>query len=390
VKMAAGALSDTLTAALDRATVSPWLLAAALALAFFWQLGAVPLYDLDEGAFTEATREMIASGNYITPQKDGAPRYDKPVLIYWLQALSAKLFGFNELALRLPSALAATQWVLVLWIFVRERIDAPTATVAGLVMALSLQVSLIAKAAVADALLNLFIALTFFEIYRYYLATGGGGGGTTQDGRRFVWRAYLWMGLGFLTKGPVAVFFPLVVSLLYFWSQAALKRWAQAVLAPLGWLIFILVAGPWYLAIYLDDGPGFFQSFFLKHNAGRFGEAMHGHSGFFGYYLVLLPVILLPFSGWFLRLLPPHSGRLGGSPGPLPMALVRGGAPVFLLLRDQAAPLSALRRDSALHPDGPPSGPLEVALAGLAPAAPLPRAPVGAALGDRSGPIRGP
>lgn len=302
--MAAETLSRTLSEALERAATSPWLLAAALALAFFWQLGAVPLYDLDEGAFTEATREMIASGDYITPQKDGEPRYDKPVLIYWLQALSARLLGFNELSLRLPSALAATQWVLVLWIFVRERLDAPTATVAGLVMALSLQVSLIAKAAVADALLNLFIALTFFEVYRYYLATGTPGDGTATPGRRFLWRAYLWMGLGFLTKGPVAVFFPLVVSLLFFWSEAALKRWTRALLAPVGWLIFLLVAGPWYLAIYLDDGPGFFQSFFLKHNAGRFGEAMHGHSGFFGYYVVLLPVILLPFSGWLLRLIP--------------------------------------------------------------------------------------
>ena len=304
MKGAADRLSRTLAGALDRAIGSPWFLAAVLVLAFFWQLGAVPLYDLDEGAFTEATREMIVSGDYITPQKDGRPRYDKPVLIYWLQALSAKVLGLNEFALRLPSALAASLWVLALWFFVRERLGATTATVAGLAMALSLQVSLIAKAAVADALLNLFIALSFFEIYRYYLAAVEAPGGPAQQGRRLVWRAYLWMGLGFLAKGPVAVFFPLVVSLLFFWSQGALKRWVEAVLAPLGWLIFLLVAGPWYLAIYLHDGTGFFQSFFLKHNAGRFGEAMQGHSGFFGYYLVLLPVILLPFSGWLLRLIP--------------------------------------------------------------------------------------
>ena len=301
---AADRLSRALAGAVDRAVGSPWFLAAVLVLAFFWQLGAVPLYDLDEGAFTEATREMITSGNYITPQKDGEPRYDKPVLIYWLQALSAKLLGFNELALRLPSALAASLWVLALWYFVRERLDGTTATVAGLVMALSLQVSLIAKAAVADALLNLFIALAFFEIYRYYLATVDTPEGSARQGRAYVWRAYLWMGLGFLTKGPVAVFFPFVVSLLFFWSQGALKRWVEAVVAPLGWLIFLLVAGPWYLAIYLDDGAGFFQSFFLKHNAGRFGGTMHGHGGFLGYYLVLLPVILLPFSGWMLRLIP--------------------------------------------------------------------------------------
>lgn len=275
---------------------SPWLLALVVALSFFWQLGAVPLYDLDEGAFTEATREMLASGNYITPHKDGEPRYDKPVLIYWLQAASARLFGLDEFALRLPSALAATLWVLALWSFVRARLDAPTATVAALVMALSLQVSLIAKAAVADALLNLFISLAFFEIYRYYLDP------EPATNRRFVLRAYLWMALGFLTKGPVAVFFPVLVSLLFFLSAGGLDRWLRAAFAPLGWLVFLLVAGPWYLAVYLDDGAGFFRSFFLEHNAGRFGGAMHGHAGFPGYYLVMLPLILLPFTGWFLSL----------------------------------------------------------------------------------------
>ena len=304
MRIGAGLLGPRVGSRLGSALTSPWLLAAVVVLCFFWRLGGVPLYDLDEGAFTEATREMVTSGNWITPHKDGEPRYDKPVLIYWAQAASTQLFGFNEFALRLPSALAASLWVLALWVFVRERLDAPTATVAGLVMALSLQVSLIAKAAVADALLNLFIALAFFEIYRFYAQAAPQSQTGPDPARRFVWRAYLWMGLGFLTKGPVAVFFPVLVSLLFFWSEGALQRWMKAALAPLGWLIFVLVAGPWYLAIYLDDGAGFFESFFLKHNAGRFGGAMHGHSGFFGYYLAMLPVILLPFTGWFLRLLP--------------------------------------------------------------------------------------
>ena len=289
------------TRRLDRTLGSPWALVAVVLLAFYWQLGAVPLYDLDEGAFTEATREMLASGNFITPHKDGQPRYDKPVLIYWLQAASTQVLGFNELALRLPSALAASLWVLALWLFVRERLDAATATIAGMVMALSLQTALIAKAAVADAVLNLFIALAFFEIYRFYLATRES---PDAPARHLVLRAFLWMGLGFLTKGPVAVFFPVVVSLLYFWSQGALAAWRRAAFAPLGWLVFVLVAGPWYLAVYIDDGPGFFQSFFLTHNAARFGDTLHGHAGFPGYYLVMLPVILLPFSGWLLPLLP--------------------------------------------------------------------------------------
>lgn len=278
----------------DQVLTSPWLLVAALLLSFYWMLGSVPLYDLDEGAFTEATREMLASGNYITPHKDGEPRYDKPVLIYWLQAASVKLLGLNELALRLPSALAATGWLLALWFFVRERLDRQTATVAALVMALTLEVSVIAKAATADAVLNLFLALSFFEIYRWYL----------RPERGTLLRVYFWMGLGFLTKGPVAVFFPLVASLLFFLSQQSLRQWLRAVFFPWGWLLFIAVAVPWYVAIYIDNGSGFFESFFLKHNVGRFGDAMHSHKGFFGYYFVVLPLIMLPFTGWFLRLLP--------------------------------------------------------------------------------------
>jgi hypothetical protein len=113
---------------------SPWFLIAVVWLAFFWQLGAVPLYDLDEGAFTEATREMLASGNFITPHKDGEPRYDKPVLIYWLQAASVAAGASTSSRCaavghrRDPVAAGAVG-------FVRQRLDAATATVAALTMA---------------------------------------------------------------------------------------------------------------------------------------------------------------------------------------------------------------------------------------------------------------
>jgi len=271
-----------------------WLLAPVLLLGFYWMLGSVPLYDLDEGAFTEATREMLAGGNYITPYLDGEPRFDKPVLIYWLQAASVKLLGLNEFALRLPSALAATGWLLALWLFVHRRLDASTATIAALVMALTLEVSIIAKAATADAVLNLFLVLSFFDIYRWYL----------EPRRGTLLRVYLWVGLGFLTKGPVAVLFPVLVSFLFFLSLRSLKAWLRAIRFPWGWALLLAVVLPWHIAIYLDSGPGFFESFFLRHNLGRFGAAMHGHRGFLGYYLVVLPLVMLPFTGWFLRLLP--------------------------------------------------------------------------------------
>jgi 4-amino-4-deoxy-L-arabinose transferase-like glycosyltransferase len=268
-------------------------MAAAVLLAFFWRLGDVPLYDLDEGAFTEATREMLESGNFITPYRDGEPRYDKPILIYWLQAASVGLLGLNEFALRLPSALAATLWAWALYRFGRQQIEAVGAAVAVLILVNVLQVGIIAKAATADAVLNLFLALALFEVYRYAVAP-------SRAPRR---RAYLWMGLGFLTKGPVAVFFPLVVSLVYLLSLRRFRDWLRSLFDPIGWLLFLAVVVPWHVAVYHDGGTGFFESFYLHHNLGRFEDPIHGHSGFPFYYLVALPLILLPFTGWFLRLL---------------------------------------------------------------------------------------
>ncbi|TVQ85190.1 MAG: glycosyltransferase family 39 protein [Chromatiaceae bacterium] len=316
---------------------SPWTLALVVWLAFFWQLGAVPLYDLDEGAFTEATREMLASGNYITPYRDGAPRYDKPVLIYWLQAASVRLLGFDEFALRLPSALAAALWVLALWRFVREHLDAATATVAGLVMALGLQVALIGKAAVADAVLNLFIALACFDIWRYWCRRQAAGAEVRTGADHWLLaRVSLWLGLGFLTKGPVAILFPLLASLLYALTSGGWRTWLEAVLNPRGWLVFLLVAAPWYLAVWMDSGPGFWQGFFLDHNLGRYGGVKHGHAGFPGYYLVMLPIVLLPFTGWFLSLLP-MTTRLWADP--LDRFLLLWFATVFVVFSFSATKL---------------------------------------------------
>src|SRR3569833_825970 len=94
------------------------LLLLAIVLGFFVNLQSVPLFDLDEGAFSEATREMLLRADFISPYLNGVPRFDKPAFSHWLQAASVTLLGWNEFALRLPSALAATAWVLVVFVFV--------------------------------------------------------------------------------------------------------------------------------------------------------------------------------------------------------------------------------------------------------------------------------
>jgi 4-amino-4-deoxy-L-arabinose transferase-like glycosyltransferase len=119
---------------LEDALGSPRVLPLVLYLGFFWLLGATPLFDHDEGAFAEATREMFERGDFFATHLDGRPRYDKPILSYWLQEAAVLPQGLNELAVRLPSALAATGWVVAVYGFGREVLVRTGAVVAGLLL----------------------------------------------------------------------------------------------------------------------------------------------------------------------------------------------------------------------------------------------------------------
>ena len=299
-----------------------WL--ALFAFAGFWlNSWAVPLFDLDEGAFTAATREMFERGDFLMTYLDGAPRYDKPILIYWLQAASVSVFGWSEFALRLPSMLAASAWMWVVYRFVHELSGSKEKALFGAgSLALSPVPGLIGHAATADALLNLWLALTLLDLWRWFAfdvpSPSGRGAGVrgaladsalslirryatpSPEGRRnlLLLRVYLWIGLGLLTKGPVAVALPVMVvlpfALLAQRSRDALKA---AFFMP-GWLLTLAVFLPWAVALTLKDGGDFFRHFLLDHNVGRYSETMESHGGKLWYYLAALPLIVLPFAAW--------------------------------------------------------------------------------------------
>lgn len=260
-----------------------------IAIAVFSIIGVapfVPLFDLDEGAFTEATREMLASGNWVSTYLNGEPRHDKPILIYWLQATSASLFGFNEFALRLPSILCAFAWLFVVYRFCREFWSESVAKTALLILSTAWLAVPIFKAAIADALLNWLICLTFFDMYRY-----------SQDPKTSrLFRLGVVIGLGFLTKGPIAIVLPLGSFFFALAYKRDLRTWFNAVLHPASWLSFLVIITPWHIAVYMDQGWGFFEGFYLGHNVGRFSNTMEKHGGSVFYYAALLPLLILPFT----------------------------------------------------------------------------------------------
>ncbi len=271
----------------------PAILGLLLALGLFTTLGSLPLFDLDEGAFSQATQEMRQSGNYAATTLNGEPRYDKPIGIYWLQAASVTLFGVTEWAFRLPSALAGLLWAIVFWRFIAPRLGRNAAHWGVAMLLGSLGTSIIVQAAIADALLNLLLTLSMLDIYRHF----------ESPKRATSLRVYLWMGLGFLVKGPVAIAIPLLVSGLFYASQGKARAWRHAVLEWRGWLVLVAVITPWLMAVYQAQGWGFFIGFFGEHNLGRFTETREGHGGSLLYYFWALPLVLMPFSGLFLSAL---------------------------------------------------------------------------------------
>lgn len=285
--------STRLAAALASERLLYLLLALALFTGFFYQLDAVPLFDLDEGAFSQATREMFLRDDFLSTYLNGQPRYDKPILIYWLQAASVALLGPSEGAFRMPSALAASAWTLLLLGFTHRVVNSRQGLYAAILLASSLAVTVIGKAATADALLNMLLAGSVLALYLYL-----------REGRRiWLYAAALAMGLGFLTKGPVAVAIPAGVSLLYCASRGEWRVWLGLLAEGRAWMLFLIIAAPWYLLQFLREGDGFLQGFFLRHNLDRLQQPLDGHGGGWWYYMPVLLVAVLPHTTLLLRTL---------------------------------------------------------------------------------------
>src|SRR5919108_4602198 len=221
----------------ERAT--RWLAALTVVASFYWMLGAAPLFDVDEGAFSQATLEMFERGDFLSTYLNGEPRYDKPILVYWLQAAAVTLAGPSEWAFRLPSALCATLWAWFTYLFAKRYYGSERAAFAAALLASSFGVFIIGRAATADALLNVLIAASMFAAWQH-LSTGR---------RGWLYATHAAIGLGVLAKGPVALLVPFATTLLYCWLRRDLKTWARAVFDWRGLVVVLASAPPWVAAV---------------------------------------------------------------------------------------------------------------------------------------------
>jgi len=255
-------------------------------LLFFIGLGSMGLTDRDEGRNAEAGREMFASGDLITPTFNGELRVAKPVFVYWLMTLSYHLFGVNEFAARAPSALFGVALILMHYLFL-SRLRGPTVGLFGaLMLLLNIEMLALGRMAITDSVLIFF---TTMSLYGFWLGLHESGAG-----RHWIWGFYAGMAFATLTKGPVGFAVPLITALLYL---AATRQWLlfwQRGAPILGTVLFVVLAGPWYAAMFFIHGDAY-SSQAKVHTVGRFLNPMEGHGGGWWFYF---PVLLLGFYPW--------------------------------------------------------------------------------------------
>jgi 4-amino-4-deoxy-L-arabinose transferase-like glycosyltransferase len=270
------------------------LLAALLALVAGLPgvLGPPPL-DRDESRFAEASAQMLESGDVVSPRFQAAPRFKKPVGIYWLQAAAVRTLSHVEdraiWAYRIPSLLgamlaaAACAWGAAA--FLRPGF----ALAAGGLLGASFMLSTEAGIAATDAVLCGATTLAMAALGRLYLAARGGPPAGTLT------RVLFWTGLALsiLVKGPIG---PMVVAL----AAAALAIWDRRArwLAQLGWgwgLIGLALAlGPWALAITVATDGAFWGAAVGGDLAPKLAGDQEGHGAPPGFYAALAPVLLFP------------------------------------------------------------------------------------------------
>jgi 4-amino-4-deoxy-L-arabinose transferase-like glycosyltransferase len=276
-------------------------------IAWFNGLGNAGLLDETEPLFVEAARQMHLQGNWITPYFNGAPRFDKPPLIYWLMALGFRVFGVGEWAARLPCALAGTGLVAFLFYAVawlgrwptEDRKPSPwwsgaTGVLPYLISAtatLNLQMVFFGRIGYSDMLLNACFGSALLAFFLGYCQ---------PEHPRRQWWWYLacfgLMGLAVLTKGPVGIVLPGLIMLLFVILSGHLRAVVREL--PWGWgsLVLLLIALPWYGLATIENGWVFIQTFFGFHNLERFTQVVNQHSGPWYYHIAILAVGVFPWS----------------------------------------------------------------------------------------------
>lgn len=252
----------------------------------FIGLGANTIWDANEAFYVDTPRQMVLSGDYVNPVFNGEPRMNKPVLSYWVVAGLYNLFGISVTVERFGIALGALGILLAAYVCGRAVRSSVTGWLAVLIVATAPQFVMFSRRIFIDIWVTMFMTLA---IGCFLLVQ-------TQPARRRLWLAlmYVAIGLGVLTKGPVALVFPAAAIGLWLIVERRIRDFTKLWIIP-GALIVLAINVPWWWAVYAEHGMDPIKAFWLGENLGRYTESMQpGERDLFFY----VPVVIGDLFPW--------------------------------------------------------------------------------------------
>jgi 4-amino-4-deoxy-L-arabinose transferase-like glycosyltransferase len=288
---------------------TPWWLRiafVALVIAAYFCGLQVPLMGPDEPRYAQVAREMLQSGDWLTPTLGGHPWFEKPPLLYWLDIVSFNIFGVNEFAARLGPALFGLGTIAIIWVLGRSvgiglavNVDQPNkigfTDWLALMAASTLGLIVFSHAAGFDIVLTATLTGAFASFYIFDQSSN------LSSGRRFsaIVLFHLLVGLAILAKGLIGIVFPFgIIGLYHLLSRRPPTR--QFVISFLwGLPLMLLIAAPWHLVMFNRYGNGFIDVYFVQNHFERFTSNKYLHPQPFYFYFWVLPLMTLPWMPLF-------------------------------------------------------------------------------------------
>ena len=263
------------------------------ALLFIPFLGKVHLFDWDEINFAESAREMILTGDYLTVKINFLPFWEKPPLFTWMQVLSMKTFGINEFAARFPNAIVGIITLLVLFNIGKRLYNEKFGLIWVLVYAGSVLPQFYFKTGIIDPLFNLFI---FLGIYYFVLFTAE----KEKIALKYVILSASFVGLGILTKGPVAFLLFFLSGILFMIFNKQYKKFLNYKVLLTYTITVSLIGGLWFILQALSGNYSILVQF-IEYQIRLFTIEDAGHGGFLLYHFVILFIGVFPASVFVLK-----------------------------------------------------------------------------------------
>jgi 4-amino-4-deoxy-L-arabinose transferase-like glycosyltransferase len=233
-----------------------------LALLFGAFLGTRPLMVPDEGRYVEIPREMVESGDYLTPHLNYMKYFEKPALFYWMIAASIKLFGLNEWTLRAVVSIMSLLGCLMVYIAGLRLYDRRTGILSCLILATSALYFSMTRFIITDMPVTLWITAS---LLLFILGTQEP---ATSKKRYYFWGMYACAALAVMTKGLIGIVIP---GMIIFSWLCVTREWRQlrTYCLPTGILLFLLIAAPWHILVQLKN-PEFFRFYFIDQHFLRY------------------------------------------------------------------------------------------------------------------------